>query len=118
MQCKVTTMHESLNLSPTPTDEDCAQVGSPDYIKQSRVELAAFREQLYRLLKKQFPTVLVTIVRVSHPHDFGTYHDLEVKYDPHDQESVGQAFWLDENLPENWDQEALDDLKQAGYKLG
>ena len=110
---------ESLNLAPTPCDEPCAQVGSNNYPQQSRIELKAFKAQLYRILDAEFgiDNVVVSLVRVSHPHDFGSYHDIEVKYDCDDETSIEQAFWLEDNLPENWDNQAQLDLIEAGYEF-
>lgn len=39
--------------------------------------------------------------RVS-PHDFGSYSEAVVYYDNKDDKSVGFAFFVEENLPENW----------------
>lgn len=108
---------ECLNLSPTPVAEDCAQVGSDNYHKQSRIETTVFKQQLYRMLEAEFEEVKITLLTVGHPHDFGTYHDVEVKYDENSESSMNQAFWLENNLPEYWDEEAKQMLKELNYEV-
>ena len=108
---------ERLNLSPTPVAEDCAQVGSDNYHKQSRIETTVFKQQLYRMLEAEFDTVNVRLVTTSNSHDFGTYHEVEVCYDENDEASCDQAFWLEENLPEYWDDEAKLMLKELNYEM-
>lgn len=108
---------ERLNLAPTPISEDCAQVGNDNYRKQSRIETTVFKQQLYRMLEAEFEVVEVTLLTVGHLHDFGTYHDVEVSYNPDSESSMNQAFWLEENLPEYWDDEAKQMLKELNYEV-
>ena len=108
---------ERLNLSPTPVAEDCAQVGSDNYHKQSRIETTVFKQQLYRMLEAEFDTVNVRLVTTSNSHDFGTYHEVEVEYDESSESSMNQAFWLENNLPEYWDEEAKQMLKELNYEM-
>jgi hypothetical protein len=108
---------ERLNLSPTPIAEDCAQVGSDNYYQQSKIETTVFKQQLYRMLEAEFDEVKVTLLTVGHPHDFGTYKDVEISYNENDEASCDQAFWLESNLPEYWDEEAKQMLKELNYEV-
>lgn len=104
-------MRDYLNIGSTPYDEPCVQVGSPHYHKWGRKECSAFATQCSSLLSSEFgdDTVVSCSVK-SFLHDFGTYHEVVVWYNPDNEDSTNQAFWLEENCPANWDQEALDIL--------
>ena len=60
-------MSEYLELGPTPYDEDCAQVGSPDYKIRARGECIRYRDGLRRI----YPEGDFRIKNFD--HDFGAY---------------------------------------------
>lgn len=98
-------------LSPTPVDEDCAQVGEPDFKKKATKEMTAFCSQLYR----QFPEAKDKGVyfRIKwQAHDFGEYGEVVACYEINDTDALHYAIHVENNLPENWDKEALDELKE------
>lgn len=107
---------EYLNIGPVPHDEDCAQVGSPDFAKLSRIETKAYIEQLQR----QFPIpeeIDAYFGVKSFPHDFGTYREVVVYYDASDEAAAKFAFGVENNSPGEWDEEAKAYLESQGYKL-
>lgn len=109
---------EILNIGSTPYDEPCAQVGSINYRQLARAELVAFIGQCRRALNKQFgDTLLVDVKGTSFPHDFGTYHEVVVMYDPNNEQQVQQAFWLESADISKWDDEAKEYLQSCGYTL-
>lgn len=73
---------ESLTIGPAPWNEECAQVGCEEYLDRSRKETSAFRRQILR----HYPVpegVDHAGVRVcSNPHEFGSYREVEVAFDP------------------------------------
>ncbi len=109
-------MRDYLDLATTvPTDEPCAQVGSANYSKNSRLEAEVFREQIYRLFGDPPPG---TGIRIKNcPHDFGSYLDLEIVYDDDEDASCYWAFEVEGNLPESWDEISLNKLKEGGYEF-
>lgn len=58
-----------------------AQVGDPDYIEKSRVEMEILIETLKRSLPipEKFENILFYRVK-SFPHDFGTYKEVVIKF--------------------------------------
>ena len=108
-------MNDYLTLGSTPASETCVQVGHENYGKICRVECRVYRQQLERILAKEFNEIVVPLVTKSFPHDFGTYHEIAVLYDPNNKEQVKQSFWLDNNTPDEWDDEAKKYLEEAGY---
>lgn len=98
----------------TPSDEPCAQVGSENYLKRSRIEACAYVNQLTRILGMQPSGSFFKIVRC--PHDFGTYLDVRFYYDDEDQRQV--QYMMDvETGCEKWDDAALKELEEKGYEF-
>lgn len=101
-------MSDSLNLSPTPLSEPCAQLGEPNYSSQSRKECQAFIGQLKRVFGEPPPGAYFKIT--SNPHDFGTYRDIDIVFNDEDEVASEYAYQVEANLPEFWDEEAKKEL--------
>jgi len=96
-------MRDYLSIGSAPCDEECAQVGSPDYSTQARIECRAYMEQLRRL----YPEPQGGYFKLkSFPHDFGSYYEVVAVYDTEDEEPTNWAFDAEAGA-ENWDEEAL-----------
>ena len=104
---------ETILIGSTPHGEDCAQVGSDDYQEKMRIELKAFYNQLMRM----FPNIPAgaKYKRTSNPHDFGTYHEIGIKFSEDDEEAAEYAYNVQNNTPEYWDEQAKAELAQQGY---
>lgn len=102
-----------LAVGPTPCDEECAQVGDRDYRKRSQAEGIAYIHQLERLFGVQENGAFLAIK--AFPHDFGTYHEVVVWYDPEKKAEVEYAYSIEEKSPAKWDDEARRELQKAGY---
>jgi hypothetical protein len=92
-----------LSLGPTPTGEDCAQVGSDEYLLRTLLECKAYHAQLINQFGE--PPANTRFGVKSFPHDFGTYHEVVVYFDDENEESVEYAYRVDANLPEYWTDE-------------
>lgn len=100
-------MREELSYGITPCDEPCAQVGSADYYERVRIEGHAYIDQLKRIYKEAHGCDLPLNLRLkSFPHDFGSYHEVVAVFSMEDEAMVEAAYWLDENCPASWDDEA------------
>ena len=97
-------MKDSLSLAPTPVGEDCAQLGSADYFERARKECRAFVNQLVREFGE--PPMGTRFKIARNPHDFGTYLEVEIEYDPDREDSAEYAYRVEAELPEFWDEEA------------
>ena len=86
-----------VTVGPTPSGENCVQVGEEDYEQRSRVETRAYINQL----RRQFPNVPegAKFAIKSFPHDFGTYSEVVVKYLEDNEEAVNFAFEVENNTP-------------------
>lgn len=93
---------EHIDIGPVPGEESCAQVGSPDYIEAARRECETYRRMLHRL----FPVpqgIAVSYVVRSHPHDFGNYLEVGVRYDEAIAAAVDFAYQVELSAPSRWD---------------
>lgn len=98
----------------TPWGEPCSQVGADDYLKNARIEVRAYIEQLKRTLGINPKGSFFKVFRC--PHDFGTYLDIRFYYDDEDQSHV--AYMLDvETGCDKWDGEARKYLRERNYMV-
>lgn len=96
---------EYLELGPVPIEEECAQVGSPDFERKAKLECKVYIAQL----KRMYPGMNFAVRGFD--HDFGRYYEVIVFYDPDDLESSNNAFAIEENLPYRWDEIAKSSLQ-------
>ena len=99
---------DMLHLGPTPCNEDCQQLG-PNYnaaraMRESRV----FIDQLQRHFGTPPGDACFSVQHCN--HDFGTYLEVAIKFNPNNEEEVDFAFNVENKAPHNWDQEALNKL--------
>ena len=98
-------MRDSMYLGATPYEEDCAQVGSDDYMRRARQECRAYIKQLIRMFGD--PPESCRLVIKSSPHDFGSYLAVEAVFDEAGQE---YALRCENQQPRNWDDQARAEL--------
>ena len=95
-------MKDYICLGPVPCDEECQQVGTPDYNPiAARNECSRYASQL--LKKFGNPPEGARIGWKSFPHDFGNYMEVVVYYDDDLPESVKYAFGVESDQPSNWE---------------
>jgi len=105
-------MLEHIELGPTPADEPCQQVGTESYNPTlARQETMRYCRQLYRMfpIPKELAHSLCFRPK-SFRHDFGSYNEACVQYDPNCEAAVNFALHVEANLPANWDAEAIREL--------
>ena len=101
----------TLSVGCTPCDESCEQLG-PNYNPgRAKAECRAYINQLKRQFGEPPPDTSYRIT--NNPHDFGTYHEVEVKFNTEDEESVEYAFKVEGESPEKWDREAKKELRRT-----
>jgi hypothetical protein len=101
-------MRDTYEIGSSPNGEDCAQVGSADYRERSQRECRAYVNQLNRAYPNMPSGMYLKIT--SHPHDFGTYHEVSCVYDDENEEHCDFLFGNLENGCEKWDEEARKEL--------
>lgn len=111
--------YETLDaIGTTPSEELCAQVGQDCYAELVRLEIRLYKDLLVEELVKQFPDVGVQIrfKTSTHSHDFGTYHELDVVYDPENPVSVDQAYWCESAPIMFWPEEQRAKINEVRSK--
>ena len=110
---------EYIELGPVPAGEPCAQVGTHNYLARSMRECEVFRRMLERVLPIPEGLPVKYVVR-SHPHDFGTYREVSVRYSGDDAAACNFAFQVESSVPDVWDpvaQQELADLQRRQAEL-
>ena len=105
-------MINKIEIGPTPSDENCAQVGSDRYGKVWRAECKAFINQIRRVCGNEPDSA--SLIITSNPHDFGTYHEVAVKYRTNSPEGLAYALKVESTPIHRWDNMAYDELTAAG----
>jgi hypothetical protein len=107
-------MFERIEVGSAPWGEECAQVGKPGYEQRAYKECLAYKKQLLRTVStyygKDLPEDFSFKIK-SFPHDFGSYYEVVCTFDSNNPESCDLFEYLDNNLPEKWDDVALNELK-------
>jgi hypothetical protein len=111
-------MKDSIELDICPIEEEVVQV-MPDtnYMPAMRAEAVRFKN----MLLERFVGFPVTFKIKSNPHDFGTYLSIAVVYEDGTPCSERAAFFIDNHMPEKWDdtkvytmEDVLKELKSEG----
>jgi hypothetical protein len=101
-------MTDTYEIGSSPNDEDCVQVGSDNYPVLAKKECRAYMNQLNRVFPDMPAGMYLKIT--SHPHEFGTYHEVSVSYDD-EREDHAEFLWGKLELGcDNWDEEAKKEL--------
>lgn len=106
-------MKETMELGSAPHGEDCAQVGTEGYEDRARKECHVFINQLIRAYHKAYNCALPHGFRLfvkSNSHDFGVYFEVAMTFNDDNTEAASTAMWFENNVPENWDDEAKSQL--------
>lgn len=104
---------ETMNIACTPTGEKCEGLGPNYNATKARQECNIFMDQLVRAFGH--PPVGARLTIISNPHEFGTYLEVGVKYNPDSDEAVDYALKLESETPEFWDETAKAELAKAGF---
>ena len=94
-------MRDNYEIGSSPNEEECAQVGSPDFVERAENELDKYRE----MLEKRFPQAKeyrCKFVIEWYPHDFGSYGEVCISYNPEDNASNEFMLFVEGNLPAKW----------------
>ena len=100
---------EYIELGPVPTGETCAQVGTDNYLARSMRECEVFRRMLERILPIPEGLPVKYVIR-SHPHDFGAYREVSVRYCSGDLAASDFACNVELSVPGCWDPVARQEL--------
>jgi len=103
-------MKEYMVAGASPYDEDCAQVGTKDYVEKAHIEIQAYLNQLHRL----FPDAEakgIDFRSKRFDHDFGSYYEVCMYWNTNNEVADEYVYIIESNLPSNWDEEAKKELE-------
>jgi hypothetical protein len=102
-------MNNYTELGPVPSDEPCSQLGvDADFAEQNAIETTAYKHQLER----RFPEFVFVVKEF--PYDTGSYKEVCVTFST--ELEWGAALVVENMLPDRWDEQAVAELKQGGYR--
>ena len=104
-------MRDYIDIGSSPAEEDCAQVGSPDYYKRARTECARFIELIRKTLGPEPEGAQLSVK--SNPHDFATYYSVVCYFEEDDEEARNYAFRCEAEAPARWDTNGSEPAKQT-----
>ena len=94
-------MRDYFSIGPTPSEEDCAQVGQPDYRRKALEECTRFITLIRNTLGPE-PAGAELAVK-SFPHDFGTYYEVVIWFERDGGEAIAYAERCEDDAPRTWD---------------
>ena len=100
-------MKDWIDLGSAPREEQCAQVGTPDYRELAHRECRAYISQLRRLFGEE-PEGARLEIRAN-PHDFDTYYSVVCGTTPQ-RRRPEYAFRCEAESPAEWDDIAKAEL--------
>lgn len=98
-----------IELGPVPASETCVEVGTDNYMANSLRECKVYQRMLERLCPIPQGLPVEFVVR-SHPHDFGLYREVSVRFFDGNPAAVDFAYHVEANAPDQWDAIARDEL--------
>jgi hypothetical protein len=94
-------MRDYLTIGSAPCDEDCAQVGQPDYTWQARKECQRFIQLIREKLGPEPEGACLAIK--SFPHEFGEYLEVVCHFDTDVRDAVDYAYRCESETPATWE---------------
>jgi hypothetical protein len=98
-------MNDTYWLGAAPANEDCIQVGSPDYARDAKAECRAYIEAIRKVCGHEPEGARLTIK--SQPHDYGSYYEVAIVFDGNNREAAEYASRVDEKAPTTWEQAGM-----------
>lgn len=92
-------------LGPVPADEDCSQVGQPDYPEESKAECRSYITAIKRVCGEP-PEGAVLRVKAEE-HDMGTYREVVIQFDGDNQAAADYAERCDRTAPKTWEEAGM-----------
>lgn len=95
-------MRDYLTLGPVPCDEDCQQIGTPEYDPAACVaECRRFVTGLEQHYAGNIPDGARFTIK-SFSHDFGSYREVCVSFNDEDEDAAEFAYLCESSAPATW----------------
>jgi hypothetical protein len=103
-------------LGPAPSEEDCVQLGSPDYAREARAECKRYIKAIRHVCGPEPAGAQLTIK--SLPHDFGSYFEVAVVFDPENESASEYAAKCDQDAPKTWGEVSIAEGRKLAFQPG
>ena len=104
-------MKDYLNIGPVPPEEDCAQLGTPDYREKAIAECRRYIKLLREMLGEEPVGAQLAIKWFQ--HDFGSYCEVVCYYDNERPETLDYALKCEGDGPLTWKGGARNDERKV-----
>ena len=91
---------DCIEIGAAPNEEDCAQVGGPDYARRARAECERYIKAIRAKLGPE-PEGAELRIKLN-AHDFGNYLEVVCDFDADNLESRAYALAAEEHAPSTW----------------
>ena len=96
---------DSNSLGPAPAEEDPVQLGEADYASRAQQECRRYIEAIRKACGDEPEGAQLRVVRCA--HDFGTYFDVEVRFDGNDRAAAEYAYKVESKSPATWEEAGM-----------
>src|SRR3990167_9964707 len=100
-----------INIGSSPCNEDCIQVGDPEYYPKAIQECKRFLDLIREKLGPEPPGARLKVK--SFPHDFGTYHEVVCYFLKDNEEAFEYAMRCESDAPQTWNDNQVKPLTPA-----
>ena len=94
-------MRDYFCIGSSPCEEDCAQVGQPDYRRKAIAECYRFIQLIRDTLGPEPEGAELRIKAFE--HDFGTYHEVVCWFETDNEAAREYAHRCDDHAPATWE---------------
>jgi len=94
-------MKDFVYLGPSPSKEDCAQVGIDDYVLKAREECTRYIELIRKIHGAEPKGAMLKIKYEA--HDLGTYLEVICQFEDNYSEAVDYAYKIENESPQTWE---------------
>ena len=94
-------MKDYFCIGATPSEEDCAQVGTPDYHRKAIAECYRFIQLIRDTLGPEPEGAELRIKAFE--HDFGTYHEVVCWFETDNEAAREYAVRCENDAPATWE---------------
>lgn len=93
-------MQDVFWLGSAPAEEDCVQVGAPDYARNAKAECKKYIEAIREVCGHEPEGARLTIK--GQPHDYGQYFEVAVVFDGDNKAAADYAYKVEKDAPVTW----------------
>ena len=96
---------DSISLGPAPAEENPVQLGEVDYTTRARKECLRYVEAIRKVCGEEPEGAQLRVIRCG--HDFGTYFDVEVRFNGNDRAAAEYAYRVESKSPATWEEAGM-----------